>query len=95
MIGGHSRTARRIAGGGTGAPENALNDAANDWASSLGRSSRPPHRIPRGPEAEIAWRVAFNGRSLTGGKPNGECRFNCSNNSEKSLAAGQVRLKMR
>ena len=36
MIGGHSRTARRIAGGGTGAPENALNDAANDWASSLG-----------------------------------------------------------
>ena len=83
MIGGHSRTARRIAGGGTGAPENALNDAANDWASSLGRSSRPPHRIPRGPEAEIAWRVAFNGRSLTGGKPNGECRFNCSNNSEK------------
>ncbi len=38
MIGGHSRTARRIAGLGTCAPENALNDAANDWARSLGRS---------------------------------------------------------
>ncbi len=53
MIGGESRTARRIAGGGTGAPENALSDAQNGLVSSLGRTSRPPRRIPHGLEVNL------------------------------------------
>ncbi len=75
MIGGHSRTAWRIAGGGTGAPENALNGAPRGLASSFDCSMRPARCIPRGPVAEIPWKVAFGGRILTGGKPNGECRM--------------------
>ncbi len=72
---GDPRTARRIAGGGTGAPENALSDAQNGLASSLGCSTRPARCIPRGPVSEIAWNAAFRGRILMEGKPNGECRI--------------------
>jgi hypothetical protein len=75
MIGGDSRTARRIAGGGTGAPENALSDAQKGMASSLACSTRPARCIQRGPVAEISWKAVFSGRTLTGGKPNGKCRI--------------------
>jgi GT2 family glycosyltransferase len=75
MIGGDSSTARRIAGGGTGAPENALSDAQNGLASSLGCSTRPARSFAGEPETEIAWKVAFRRCRLTGGKPNGEYRM--------------------
>ena len=38
-------------------------------------SSDPARSTTRGSEAEIAWKVAFGCFSLTGGKPNGECRL--------------------
>ena len=40
----------------------------------FGRAIRPARSTTRGSEAEIAWKVAFGCFSLTGGKPNGECR---------------------
>ncbi len=75
MIGGHSRTAWRIAGGGTGAPENGRNDAANGWASPLGRSSRPARSIQHEPRPKIALQTPFAALILVEGKPNGECRI--------------------
>jgi len=76
MIGSHSRAARRMAGGGTDAPEILLHGAPSDLASSFDRSMRPARCIPRVPVAEIRWKVAFGGSILTGGNPNGECRIN-------------------
>ena len=38
-------------------------------------STRPALCIQRGPVAEISWKAVFSGRTLTGGKPNGECRL--------------------
>lgn len=76
MIGGGPRTARRIAGEGTGVPETGRNEATSGWIGLLGRSSRPARRIPRVPEAENAWKVAFSGHTLTEGKPYGECQTN-------------------
>jgi hypothetical protein len=75
MISGDITTARRIAGVGTGVPETGRNDASSGWSGLLGRSSRPARSIPREPDAEIAWNIAFSGHTLTGGKPNGECRL--------------------
>ena len=43
--------------------------------SNAGRAIRPARSTTRGSEAEIAWKVAFGCFSLTGGKPNGECRL--------------------
>jgi hypothetical protein len=63
-----------MAGGGSDAPENLLHGAPSGLASSIDRSMRPARCIPRGPVAEIRWKVAFGGRILTGGNPNGECR---------------------
>jgi hypothetical protein len=75
MIGGRSRTARRIAGGGTGAPENGRNDAANGWASPLGRSSRPARSVQHEPRPTIALQTPFAAPILVEGTPNGECRL--------------------
>ena len=41
----------------------------------FGRAIRPARSTTRGSEAEIAWKAAFGCFSLTGGKPNGECRM--------------------
>ena len=75
MIGGHSRTARRIAGGGTSVPENGWNDAAKGWASPHGRSSRPARSVQHEPRPKIALQTPFAALTLVEGKPNGECRF--------------------
>jgi len=72
IIGGHSITVRCIAGGGTGASENALNGAPSGLARSLGCSTRPVHSLAREPETKIAWKVACRSYRLTRGKPNGE-----------------------
>ena len=39
----------------------------------FGRAIQPARSTTRGPETEIAWKVAFGWFSITGGKPNGEC----------------------
>jgi hypothetical protein len=39
------------------------------------RNLRPAYSIPREPEAEVTWKVTFSCNTLTGGKPNGECRL--------------------
>ncbi len=49
--------------------------AASGRIGLFGRAIRPARSTTRGSEAEIAWKVAFGCFSLTGGKPNGECRF--------------------
>lgn len=75
MIGGDAGTARHIAGGGIGMPETGRNEDSSGWSGLFGHSSRPTRRIPRAPEAEIVWKVAFCGHTLTDGKPYGECRI--------------------
>ena len=55
--------------------ENASGDALSGRIGLFGRAIRPARSTTRGSEAEIAWKVAFGCFSLTGGKPNGECRF--------------------
>ena len=54
--------------------ENASRDALSGRIGLFGRAIRPARSTTRGSEAEIAWKVAFGCFSLTGGKPNGECR---------------------
>ena len=54
--------------------ENASRDALSGRIGLFGRAIRPARSTTRGSEAEIAWNVAFGCFSLTGGKPNGECR---------------------
>ena len=56
--------------------ENASRDALSGRIGLFGRAIRPARSTTRGSEAEIAWKVAFGCFSLTGGKPNGECRVN-------------------
>ena len=56
MIGGHSRTAWRSAGGGTGTTENALNDAPSGRASSLGCTSLPARIFAIALETKITWK---------------------------------------
>ncbi len=56
--------------------ENASRDALSGRIGLFGRAIRPARSTTRGSEAEIAWKVAFGCFSLTGGKPNGECRLN-------------------
>ena len=55
--------------------ENASRDALSGRIVLFGRAIRPARSTTRGSEAEIAWNVAFGCFSLTGGKPNGECRL--------------------
>ena len=55
--------------------ENASRDALSGRIGLFGRAIRPARSTTRGSEAEIAWKVAFGCFSLTGGKPNGECRL--------------------
>jgi len=91
MISGDIRTARRIAGVGTGVPETGRNDASSGWSGLLGRSSRPARSIPREPDAEIARNIAFSGHTLTGGKPNGECRSTTAEESDNQDFGGMIR----
>ena len=51
----------------------------------FGRAIRPARSTTRGSEAEIAWNVAFGCFSLTGGKPNGECRVMLSTSLKSVL----------
>ena len=60
--------------------ENASGDALSGRIGLFGRAIRPARSTTRGSEAEIAWKVAFGCFSLTGGKPNGECRLSISAN---------------
>jgi hypothetical protein len=55
--------------------ENASRDALNGRIGLFGRAIRPARSTTRGPETEIAWKAAFGCFSVTGGKPNGECRL--------------------
>jgi hypothetical protein len=48
---------------------------ANGQIGPFGRTLRSASSIPPGSDADIAWKVAFRGRTLSGGKPNGECRL--------------------
>ncbi len=70
------RSAKFNAGDRKGVSENVSKDALNDRIRLFGRTIRPARSTTRGPEAEIAWNVAFGCFSVTGGKPNGECRIN-------------------
>ena len=70
------RSAKSNAGDRKGVSENASRDALSGRIGLFGRAIRPARSTTRGSEAEIAWKVAFGCFSLTGGKPNGECRFN-------------------
>ncbi len=69
------RSAKSNAGDRKGVSENASRDALSGRIGLFGRAIRPARSTTRGSEAEIAWKVAFGCFSLTGGKPNGECRF--------------------
>ena len=51
------------------------NVGLNGRIGLFGRAIRPARSTTRGPETEIAWNVAFGCFSVTGGKPNGECRL--------------------
>ena len=55
--------------------ENASRDALNGRIGLFGRAIRPARSTTRGPETEIAWKIAFGCFSVMGGKPNGECRL--------------------
>ncbi len=68
------RSAKSNAGDRKGVSENASRDALSGRIGLFGRAIRPARSTTRGSEAEIAWKVAFGCFSLTGGKPNGECR---------------------
>ena len=70
------RSAKSNAGDRKGVSENASRDALSGRIGLFGRAIRPARSTTRGSEAEIAWKVAFGCFSLTGGKPNGECRVN-------------------
>jgi hypothetical protein len=72
MIGGHSRTARRIAGGGKTLSKNARGGATDSQFTRFGGSSRPVHSIPHGPKAEFPWKAAFRRCMLSKGRTNGE-----------------------
>ena len=89
MIGGDAETARHIAGGGIGMPETGRNEDSSGWSGLFGHSSRPTRRIPRAPEAEIVWKVAFCGHTLTDGKPYGECRILICKGVSLVVSAGQ------
>ena len=69
------RSAKSNAGDRKGVSENASRDALSGRIGLFGRAIRPARSTTRGSEAEIAWNVAFGCFSLTGGKPNGECRI--------------------
>ena len=69
------RSAKSNAGDRKGVSENASRDALSGRIGLFGRAIRPARSTTRGSEAEIAWKVAFGCFSLTGGKPNGECRL--------------------
>ena len=70
--------------------ENASGDALSGRIGLFGRAIRPARSTTRGSEAEIAWKVAFGCFSLTGGKPNGECRLRCQK-IRKVGDAGRIR----
>ena len=78
------RSAKSNAGDRKGVSENASGDALSGRIGLFGRAIRPARSTTRGSEAEIAWKVAFGCFSLTGGKPNGECRFIQENKQESS-----------
>ena len=69
------RSAKSNAGDRKGVSENASRDALSGRIGLFGRAIRPARSTTRGSEAEIAWKAAFGCFSLTGGKPNGECRM--------------------
>ena len=69
------RSAKSNAGDRKDVSENASRDALSGRIGLFGRAIRPARSTTRGSEAEIAWKVAFGCFSLTGGKPNGECRL--------------------
>ena len=69
------RSAKSNAGDRKGVSENASRDALSGRIGLFGRAIRPARSTTRGSEAGIAWKVAFGCFSLTGGKPNGECRM--------------------
>ena len=71
--------------------ENASRDALSGRIGLFGRAIRPARSTTRGSEAEIAWNVAFGCFSLTGGKPNGECRLRHSS-PEGSTKGGYLSL---
>lgn len=74
MNGSATSSAKTNADDGKGAPENGRNDPASGSASPLGRITRLPNRVRRGPSAKIDCRLGFADLSLTGRRPNGECR---------------------
>ena len=74
MIGTALRVATPNAGGGKTVSENGQRGIANGWIGRLGGSLWPARSIPRGPEADFAWKTTFRSRTLIGGKPTGECR---------------------
>jgi len=74
MTGTAPRLATPNAGDGKTVSENGQRVIANGRIGLFGRAIRPARRIPRGSEADIAWKVTFQGRTLAGGKPNGECQ---------------------
>ncbi len=75
MTGTAPRSAASNAGDGKAVSENGRRGTANGRVGRFGRSLRPARSISRGPEAEIAWKVAFSGHTLTEGIPYGECRL--------------------
>ena len=82
------RSAKSNAGDRKGVSENASRDALSGRIGLFGRAIRPARSTTRGSEAEIAWKVAFGCFSLTGGKPNGECRLNdaAMSNEQKPMS---------
>ncbi len=75
MTGAATRAIAHIDGDGRGVSGNAPRDTTNGRIVLFGRAMRPAGNATRGPEAEIAWKVAFRSRTLTGCKPHGECRL--------------------
>ena len=51
------------------------NVGLNGRIGLFGRAIRRARSTTRGPETEIAWKVAFGCFSVSGGKLNGECRL--------------------
>ena len=73
--------------------ENASRDALSGRIGLFGRAIRPARSTTRGSEAEIAWKVAFGCFSLTGGKPNGECRLKVIAQRSKELGLDEDRIE--
>jgi hypothetical protein len=69
------KSAKSNAGDRKGVSENAPRDALNGRIGLFGRAIRSARSTTRGPETEIAWKAAFGCFSVTGYKPNGECRL--------------------